>query len=142
MSLKSDLDGTQWLFEDCRGETKAKSGQERLKKAGLNFKKHLDPRNFVTWLALKTAPTMSNNEKKEEGSLPVANEDFAREMTCSALCILGSSSAAPGGCADAAAFLPMEVTPKIEDDSSSKAKCKSNRSCPKQLQLPMFLSSK
>jgi len=79
-----------------------------------------------------------NNHNKEEKEVT--------KMTCDALCSLSSSSSpslpVSGGGSQLDYFPPTEGIP-FENTTATKKKSNSSKAgCPKQLQLPMFLSSK
>jgi hypothetical protein len=64
-------------------------------------------------------------------------EEEATQMTCDVLCSLGASYASPG------ANGMDDYSPESSINGSfSEGKRKGGKSCPKQHQLPMFLSSK
>lgn len=78
--------------------------------------------------AVSQDDVVSDNEEEEE-----EEEHGDREaMTCNALCSLGASGGVSAKCQQ-----QWEEAACFGDKASTSYKC-----CPKQLQLPMFLSSK
>jgi hypothetical protein len=81
------------------------------------------------------AATTAAAEADEE--ITPQEEEEATQMTCDVLCSLGASYASPG------ANGMDDYSPESSINGSiSEGKRKGGKSCPKQHQLPMFLSSK
>jgi len=93
------------------------------------------PKNFT--MPCDEAKPAAAEETQRSNLVAQEDDKEATQMTCDVLCSLSNATSTnPGGSAKSESPVSHDGFP------TEGPKRKSNKTCPKQLQLPMFLSSK